>query len=151
MFLTCLLSFPVCPQTDTAQLYNTQSDLCMRTPHMDRIGLFCLQSCFQKKTGVVMTSYMVADTSLEHLHGCGAQLVEAAGSSKPQIHKRSCARESAKVSDENYGECVVAIHVPPINGTAQVKINVLDGTEPTLSMTVLEANCNKLVFRGEKR
>ena len=32
-FLVCCL-FPVCPQTDTAQLYNTQSDLCMRTPHL---------------------------------------------------------------------------------------------------------------------
>ena len=29
-FLPCLLSFSVCPQTDTAQLYNTQSDFCMR-------------------------------------------------------------------------------------------------------------------------
>ena len=29
-FFPCLLFFPVCPQTDTAQLYNTQSDLCMR-------------------------------------------------------------------------------------------------------------------------
>ena len=31
--------FSVCPQTDTAQFYNTQFDLCMRTPHMDRTGL----------------------------------------------------------------------------------------------------------------
>ena len=37
-FLPCLLSFS-CPQTGTAQLYNTQSDLCMRTPQMDRTGL----------------------------------------------------------------------------------------------------------------
>ena len=27
-----LVFFPVCPQTDTAQLHKTQSDLCMRTP-----------------------------------------------------------------------------------------------------------------------
>ena len=53
-----------------------------------------------------MTSYTVAVTSLEQLHDSGAQLVEAAGSSKPQIHKGSGARESAHVSDENYGECV---------------------------------------------
>ena len=33
-FFPCLLSFPVCPQTDTAELYNTQSDLRMRTPHL---------------------------------------------------------------------------------------------------------------------
>ena len=92
---------------------------------------------------------MVADTSLDYLHGSGAQLVEAAGSSKPQIHKGSSARESAFVSDENYGECVVAIHVPPIKGTAQVNFKVVDGTEPTLSMTMLVANGNKLVLGGE--
>ena len=34
-----------------------------------------------------MTSHMVGDTSLKHLHGGGAQFVETAGSSKPQIHK----------------------------------------------------------------
>ena len=34
-----------------------------------------------------MTSYMVADTSLDIIHGSGAQFVETAGSSKPQIHK----------------------------------------------------------------
>ena len=36
-FLVCCL-FPVCPQTDTAQLCKTQSDLCLRTPHLDQIG-----------------------------------------------------------------------------------------------------------------
>ena len=75
--------------------------------------------------------------------------MEAAGSSKPQIHKGSSTRESAYVSDENNGECVVAIHVPPIKGTAQLKFKVVGGTEPTLSMTMLMANGNKLVFRGE--
>ena len=106
-----------------------------------------------------MTSYTVADTLLDYRHGSKAQLVEAAGSSKPQIHKGSSARESANVrdcvgrcsqshSDEKYGECVVVIHVPPIKGTAQVNFKVLDGTEPTLS-TMLVANGNKLVFRGE--
>ena len=34
-------------------------------------------------------------------------------------------------------------------GTAKVKFKVVDGTEPTLSMTMLVANENKLVFRGE--
>ena len=107
-----------------------------------------------------MTSHMVADTSLEHLHGSGVQLVEAAGSSKPQIHKGSRAMESAYVrdcvgrcsqshSEYEYGECVVDMHIPLIKGTAQVTFKVLDGTESTLSMTVLVANGNKLVFRGE--
>ena len=91
-----------------------------------------------------MASYTVADTLLDYRHGSGAQLVEAAGSSKPQIHKGSSAMESAYVRDEDYGECVVAMHVAPIKGT-----KVLDGTEPTLSMTMLVANANKLVFRGE--
>ena len=104
---------------------------------------------FAKIIVIFMTSHMVVDTSLDVLHGSGTQLVEAAGSSKPQIRKGSGARESAYVSDENCGECVVAINVPPIKGTAQVKFKVLDGTEPTLSMTMLVANGNQLVFRGE--
>ena len=41
------------------------------------------------------------------------------------------------------------MHEPPNKGTAQVKFKVVDGTEPTLSMTMLVANGNKLVFRGE--
>ena len=76
-----------------------------------------------------------ADMSLKHLHGSGAQFVETAGSSKPQIHKGDTERpvrrnsgsamESAYVKNcvgrcsqshsvENYGECVVAMHVPRI-------------------------------------
>ena len=115
-----------------------------------------------------MTSYAVADTSLENRHGSGAQLVEAAGSSKPQIHNGSTERPARRssgsamesaygkncvgrcsqiYSDENYGECVVAIHVPPIKGTAQVKFKFLDGTEPILSMPMLVADGNKVVFR----
>ena len=83
--------------------------------------------------------------------------VEAAGSSKPQIHKGSSARESAYVrcseshSECDYGECVVAIHVPPIKGTAQVKFKVVDGTEPTLSMAMLVANGNKIGLQRRKR
>ena len=41
------------------------------------------------------------------------------------------------------------MHVPPIKGTAQVKLKVLDETEPTLSMPMLVANGNRVVFRGE--
>ena len=62
---------------------------------------------------------------------------------------RTVFRCSQIYSDENYGECVVAIHVPPIKGTAQVKFKVLDGTEPVLSMPMLVADGNKVVFRGE--
>ena len=51
--------------------------------------------------------------------------------------------------NDDYGECVVAMHVPPIEGTAQVKFKVLDATEPTLSMPMLVANGNKVVFGGE--
>ena len=58
-------------------------------------------------------------------------------------------RCSQSHSDENYGECVVAMHVPPINGIAQVKFKVLDETEPTLSMPMLLANSNRVVLRGE--
>ena len=107
-----------------------------------------------------MTSHMVADMSLDFIHGSGAQFVETAGSSKPQIHRGLSATESAHVkncvgrcsqshSDENYGESVVAVHIPPMKGTAQVKFKVLDGTEPTLSMPMLVANGNKVVFRVE--
>ena len=107
-----------------------------------------------------MTSHMVADMSLDFLHGGGAQFVEIAGLSKPQIHKGLSAMESAYVkncvrrcsqshSENDDGECVVAMHVPPIKGTAQVKFKVLDGTEPTLSMPMLVANGNRAVYRGE--
>ena len=58
--------------------------------------------------------------------------------------KNCFGRCSQTYSDEHYGECVVAILVPP--GTAQVKFKVIDGTEQTLSMTMLSANGNKLVF-----
>ena len=34
-----------------------------------------------------MTSHMVADSSLDIIHGSGAQFLETAGLSKPQIHK----------------------------------------------------------------
>ena len=48
-----------------------------------------------------------------------------------------------------YGECVVAMHVPPIKGTAQVKFKVVDETEPTLSIPMLVANGYGVVYRGE--
>ena len=113
---------------------------------------------------------MVADTSLKHVHGSGAQFVETAGLSKPHIHKgdteRLARRNSGSVmksafvknsvgrcrqshSDDDYGECVVAMHVPPIKGTAQVTFKVVDGTEPTLSMPMLEANGNREAYSGE--
>ena len=80
-FLPCSLSFFVCPQTDRDQLYNTQSDLCIHI-----IWPLVFNRVFIE-TSVIMTSHMVADTSLDILHGSGAQFVETAGSSKPQIHK----------------------------------------------------------------
>ena len=51
--------------------------------------------------------------------------------------------------DEDCEECVVAMHIPPIKGTAQVTFKVVAGTEPTLSMPMLVANGHRLVFRGE--
>ena len=55
-----------------------------------------------------MTSYTVADTSLENRHGSGAQLVEAAGSSKPQIHngstERPARRSSGSAMESAYGK-----------------------------------------------
>ena len=56
---------------------------------------------------------------------------------------------TALASERDFGECVVAIHIPPINGTAQVKFKVLDGTEPALSMPMLVAGGNKVIFRSE--
>ena len=52
-------------------------------------------------------------------------------------------------SDEDYGECVVAMLVPPIKCTAQVKFKVFNGTEPTLSMPMLVAKGNSVAYRGE--
>ena len=102
-----------------------------------------------------MTSHMVADTSLDIIHGSGAQFVETACLSKPQTHKGDTERPARRNSgsamesayaknsvgrcsqshrEYDYGKCVVAVHVPQIKGRAQVKFKVLDGTEPTLSM-----------------
>ena len=65
-------------------------------------------------------------------------------------HAKNCVgRCSQSLSEYEYGECVDEMHVPPIKGTAQVKFKVFDGTEPTLSMPMLVANGNKVVFRGE--
>ena len=63
--------------------------------------------------------------------------------------KNCIGRCSQENSDENYGECVVAIHVLPIKGTPQAKVKVLDETEPTLSVPMLVANGNKVTFKGE--
>ena len=52
-------------------------------------------------------------------------------------------------SDDDCEECVVAMHISPIKGTAQVTFKVVDGTEPTLSMPMLVANGNRLVYGGE--
>ena len=41
------------------------------------------------------------------------------------------------------------MHIPPIKGTAQVTCKVVDGTEPTLSMSMLAAIGHRLVCRGE--
>ena len=144
-------------QTQLSCIIHSLTSVCAHRTRIEQV--FGLQSCFQRMS-VVMTSHMVVDTSLDYKRGSGAQLVEAAGSAKPQIHKESCARESAYVrdfvgrcsqvhSEYEYGECVVDMHVLPIKGTAQVKFKVVDGTEPTLSMTMLVVNGNKLVFRGE--
>ena len=92
---------------------------------------------FAETIVIFMTSHMVVDTSLDFLHGSGAQFGETAGPSRPQVHKGLSAMESAYVrdcvgrcsqvhSEYEYGECVVNMHVPPIKGTAQVKFKVLD-------------------------
>ena len=39
--------------------------------------------------------------------------------------------------------------IPSIKGTAQVKFKVLDGTEPTLSIPMLVANGNSVVYKGD--
>ena len=108
-----------------------------------------------------MTSHMVADTSLKHLYGGGAQFVETAGLSKTQIHKgdteRPVRRNSGSAMESAYVKNCVGRYsqshsdddVPPIQGTAQVKFKVLDGTEPTLSMPMLVANGDGVVYRGE--
>ena len=72
-FLPCLLSFSVCPQTDTAQLYNTQSDLCMRTAHLDPTGLLS-SIMFAEIIVIFMTSHMVVDTSLAFLQRKGKEV-----------------------------------------------------------------------------
>ena len=52
--------------TDTAQLYKTQSDVCLRTLHLAQ-GLFVFKRVFTE-TSVIMTSHMVVDTSLDIIH-----------------------------------------------------------------------------------
>ena len=52
-------------------------------------------------------------------------------------------------SDDDCEECVVEMHIPPNNGTAQVTFKVVAGTEPTLSMPMLVANGHRLKYREE--
>ena len=107
---------------------------------------------------------MVADTSLKHLQGSGAQFVETtdpqkryrrpvrrnSGSAMESAHVKNCVgRCSQSLRHDNYGECVVAMDVLPIKGAAQVKFKVFDGTERILSMPMLVANGNRVDFRGE--
>ena len=47
--------------------------------------------------------------------------------------------------DDDCEECVVAMPIPPIMGTAQVIFKVVNGTEPTLSMPMLVANGHRKV------
>ena len=46
-------------------------------------------------------------------------------------------------SDDVCEECVVVMHILPIQVTGQVTFKVVDGTESTLSMPVLVANGHK--------
>ena len=72
------------------------------------------------------------------------------GSAMESVHVKNCVgRCSQSRIEHEYGECVVEMHVPPIKDAAHVKFEVLDGTEPTLSMPMLVANGNGAVFRGE--
>ena len=57
-------------------------------------------------------------------------------------------RCSQSHSDDDCEEFVVAMHIPPIKGTAQVTFKVVDGTEPTLSMPMLVADGHSVVKRG---
>ena len=115
---------------------------------------------FAKIIVIFMTSHMIVDTSLDFLHGSGAQFGEIAGPSRPQIHKGLKAMESVYVrdcvdrcsqehSEYEYGVCFVGMHVLPIKDTEQVKFKVLDGTESTLSMPMLRANRNGVILSGE--
>ena len=53
-----------------------------------------------------MASYMVADTSLDIIHGSGVQFVETAGLSKPQVHtgdtERPVRRDSGSAMESAY-------------------------------------------------
>ena len=48
--------------------------------------------------------------------------------------------------DDDNGECVVAMHVPPIKGIAQVKFKIVEGTELTLSTPILVANGDSVIY-----
>ena len=55
-------------------------------------------------------------------------------------HFWNCVGRCSQVrSDDDCEECVVAMHISPIKGTAQVTFKVVDGTEPTQSMPMLVA------------
>ena len=88
---------------------------------------------------IFMTSHMVVDTSLNFLHGSGAQFGETAGSSRRQVHKGLSAMESAYVRD-----CV---------GRYTVNMNMQSAS---LICTYLRsraqavvANGNRVILRGE--
>ena len=64
------------------------------------------------------------------------------------VHFWNCVGKCSQLhSDDDCEECVVAMHIPAIKGIAQVTFEVVDGSEPTLSMPMLVANVNRLVYR----
>ena len=102
----------------------------MRTPHLDRIGLFLSSIVFSEK----MTSYTVAD------------MVAERSSSKLQVHRDHRSKKDSALWKAQTSETALA---DAVNRT--VNMSTESGTEPTLSMSMpmLVANGNKVVFRGE--
>ena len=62
-------------------------------------------------------------------------------------HFWNCVSRCSEVhSEDDCEKCVVAMHILPIEGTAQVKFKVVEGTEPTLSIPMLVADGNSVAY-----
>ena len=143
IFPSLFVAFFVCPQTDTAQLYNTQSGLCMRTPHLGRTGLessivFSLKQVSSRHHTWLRTRLLIS------------HMVAERSSSKLQAHRSHRSTKDLAPWKAHTSETALAHAVNRFDqghSTGDIQNSWWDETD--FSMPMLVANGNKVLFRGE--
>ena len=143
IFPSLFVAFFVCPQTDTAQLYNTQSGLCMRTPHLGRTGLessivFSLKQVSSRHHTWLRTRLLIS------------HMVAERSSSQLQAHRSHRSTKDLAPWKAHTSETALAHAVNRFDqghSTGDIQNSWWDETD--FSMPMLVANGNKVLFRGE--